>query len=443
MPDYDVVIAGAGPSGSSAAIHLARAGARVLLLDRARFPRDKPCGGGVTARAYAQAPADLSPVVEQRINRVRFSYRLGAFFDYEYPQTLVFMTQRHRLDAYLVEQAVAAGAELRERCQVRGVTLSLAGATVQTASGEATARVVIGADGANGSVARALSLDVAPDPPVALEANFYYATPAHPEPVDGSAAHAHSAHPELARPEPVDHPELVAHPELVEGCPPEWQGVLALELGSMYGGYGWSFPKADHFNVGCGGWRLEGGRLREHLASLAPHYALDGAGMRNIRGHHLPTREGDTPISKGNVLLIGDAAGLVDPMSGEGIHSAFVSGRLAATAVADYLRGDTKTLAAYDEAVERELMPDLRAAALLRDAYHYLPGPSYLLMRRWPYLRKSLCRLMLGEKTYEGFLREAGPLRPMLAVVAAIGRKQHRKRRAQRADFDARVAGSA
>ncbi len=396
MAEYDVIIAGAGPSGSSAAIHLARRGARVLLLDRARFPREKPCGGGVTARAFAAAPVDITPVVERRIDKVRFSYRLGSFFEYGYPATLVYMTQRLRLDAFLVEQAAAAGAEVREDTLVRGVTLARAGARVTTAAGDVSARVVIGADGANGAVARSLGLSPAPDPPVALEANFYYNDA--PVRLNGGS------------------------------LPQEWEGVLALELGSMYGGYGWSFPKADHFNVGCGGWRLEGGRLREHLADLAPHYGLRREAMRNVRGHHLPTREAGRPISKGNAILVGDAAGLVDPMSGEGIHSAFVSGRLAAEAVLPYLQGGTKTLAAYEASIEREIMPDIRAAGLLRDAYHYLPGPSYQLMRRWPYLRESLCRLMLGEKTYAGFIRESGPFRALVRAVAVAGRRQKSRR---------------
>src|ERR1044072_6314565 len=110
MEDFDVIVAGGGPAGSTAAFHLARAGARVALFDRARFPRDKPCGGGITARAFAQAPVDISPVVEQEVSRVRFSFRLGASFDYSYPKTLVYMTQRLRLDAFLLEAATGRGA---------------------------------------------------------------------------------------------------------------------------------------------------------------------------------------------------------------------------------------------------------------------------------------------------------------------------------------------
>ena len=130
MARYDVAIAGAGPSGSTTAYHLAKAGARVLLLDRAEFPREKPCGGGVTARAFERAPVDLTPVVEQVVNKVRFSYRLGGHFDYEYPQTLVYMTQRLRLDEYLLNQAVAAGAEFHGGSIVRSIELETDGVRI-------------------------------------------------------------------------------------------------------------------------------------------------------------------------------------------------------------------------------------------------------------------------------------------------------------------------
>ena len=383
MPTYDVAIAGAGPAGSTAAYHLARAGARVILLDRAKFPRDKPCGGGVTVRAFAEAPVDLTPVVEQAVRRVRFSFRFGDPFDYDYPQTLVFMTQRHRLDALLVEQAVAAGAAFEDDTLIRSASLAEDGARLLTATGSIDASLIVGADGSTGTVARSLGLAPAPDPPVALEANFPYAGDATPD---------------------------------------AWREVLAIELGSIHGGYGWSFPKADHLNVGCGGFASEGGRLRRHLASLQEHYALDGATMANLRGHHLPTRRDGTAIVRGRALLVGDAAGLVDPLSGEGIHAAFVSGRLAAHAALARLAGNEPDLWSYEAAVERQLMPDIRAATLLRDAYHYTPRPCYWLTRRSELLRRSLCQLITGEKTYAGFLQQLRPLLPFLRLWAARGR---------------------
>ena len=138
MPEYDVAIVGAGPSGSTTAYHLAKAGARVALIDRADFPREKPCGGGVTTRAFERAPIDLSPMVEHVITKVRFSYKLGGFFDYEYrpkgssqPATLVYMTQRHRLDEYIMSQAREAGAGFHGGSPVRSVELGHNGVHVE------------------------------------------------------------------------------------------------------------------------------------------------------------------------------------------------------------------------------------------------------------------------------------------------------------------------
>lgn len=381
---YDVVVAGAGPSGSVTAYRLARAGAKVLLLDRAKFPRIKPCGGGVTARCYAESPIDLTPVIERTMHRVRFSFRLGQAFDFDYPETLVYMTQRQKLDAYLAEHAVAAGAEFFDDCALRSVTQDGAGVEVEMETGtKVLARVLVGADGANGIVARSASLHPVSEPPVALEANFPYI---------GSAE------------------------------PSEWDGLLALDLGIMPGGYGWSFPKGDHFNVGCGGWHDQGPHLRKHLANLRSFYRLDENAIVNIKGHHLPTRTPGAPIVRDRVLLVGDAAGLVDPMSGEGLFSAFVSARLAAEAIGGYFEGKEPDLLSYEAAIDRDVMTDMHAASLLRDAYHYSPTLCYFMMRRSDLFRRMLCELLVGKKTYINFLKDLGPAAIALRFWAGRGR---------------------
>jgi geranylgeranyl reductase family protein len=371
---------------------LARAGARVVILDRAEFPREKPCGGGVTARAFERAPVDITPVVEQVVSKVRFSYKLGKFFDYEYlagpaddePQTLVYMTQRHRLDEFLLNHACEAGAEFRGGVIVRGVEMDREGVSLDVDGEQVEASVLVGADGANGVVAQSVGLQPVTEPPVALEAQFAY---------------------------PGD------------GVPGEWAHLLALELGSMAGGYGWSFPKADHFNVGCGGYHSEGGKLRKHLYELQNHYRFGALTTRNMKGHRLPTRDEGAPIVRGRTLLVGDAAGLVDPMSGEGIYSAFVSGHLAAARLLRFLDGKDPDLWSYEAAIEREIMADIRAAKVLRDAYHYTPWPSYFMLRRSDKMREMLCQLITGERTYRGFLRQLGPLQYVLRYWASRGRR--------------------
>ncbi len=117
-----------------------------------------------------------------------------------------------------------------------------------------------------------------------------------------------------------------------------YASTAVVELGQPDGGYGWLFPKGDHANLGVGGWDKEGPHLRDHLARLSRSYGIDPDVLTEVRGHRLPMRRvGATTPARDNVVLVGDAAGLVDPLSGDGMYEAFTSARLAADAI---LAGD-------------------------------------------------------------------------------------------------------
>jgi geranylgeranyl reductase family protein len=364
---FDAIVVGAGPAGSSAAHRLASAGASVLLLDRARFPRDKPCGGGITGRAVRLLPVPVDPVVEDRATRVRLRARYRGGFERAGEQPLVLMTQRARLDAFLAEHAAAAGADFRDGTRVDGVE----GTTVRLAGGGgAEGQIILGADGANGVVARALGLAADIEHGVALE---------------GNAPHD-----------------------------PAYRSTLLLEFGVVPGGYGWLFPKAEHLNVGVGGWGREGPRLRDHLRRLCQAYGLRAEDLTNTRGHRLPMRRPEAVLARGRAAVIGDAAGLVDPFSGDGIYEALLSARHAADAALDVLSGRAATLEPYHDRLTSELAGLQSSSWRLKRAVDRFPRLSLAIVRA-PVLWPVIEAVVQGELPHPNAAR--GPARvPLIAL---------------------------
>jgi geranylgeranyl reductase family protein len=366
----DVLVVGAGPAGSSAAMQLARGGARVLLADKARFPRDKPCGGGLTGRALKRIPVDPAPVVERDVDRFELRLRYGSRFVRTHTEPLIRMTQRRRLDAFLADQAAAAGADFRDGARVDVLELDGAGVTVRVGADTVHADVLVGADGANGVVARAAGVGEAIVRGVALEGNV---------PLDALAG--------------------------------DLERTAVIELAVLPGGYGWVFPKGDHANLGVGGWGSEGPRLRDHLGRLAAAHGLTLDVLTDLRGHRLPMRRLGTPAGAGRVLLVGDAAGLVDPLSGDGMYEAFVSARLAADAILD---GD---LDRYTAALAQALDRHAAASWAAKRAFDRYPRTVFAAARA-PGVFKVVAGLLCGDVAHPADAR--GVARGPLKLIARL-----------------------
>ena len=388
--NYDAIVVGAGPAGSTAAREIAARGKSVLLLDRAKFPRDKPCGGGVTIRCADLLPFSIEPVVEHVVTGAVMGGPKGPNVVRNAGKTLTYMTQRRRLDAFLVERAQDAGVEFRDGSPVRAVTEDIDGSfqvTVgRTTDGAEThtARVLIGADGANGVVGTFLGFEHVAEGAVALEGNI--ATP--------------------------------------DGTPAWLQGRVALCLGLMPGGYGWVFPKGDHVNVGVGGWTgVAGEHLRTTLDAYTRTVGWDPAQLTNVRGHHLPMQRPGQEVTVRGVALIGDAAGFVDPLSGEGIYGAIASGVAVAPAAADYLDGRVPDMRGYRLAVQRELLPDIVASRGLMEVFHAWPAPTVLLATHSGRLWRQFCDLLTGDESYASIVRSTGPFAPTLGPLASVARR--------------------
>ncbi len=365
MQRFDVLVVGGGPAGSATAYRLADAGASVLLVDKATFPRDKPCGGGLTTRAFLQCPVDPSPVVEEEVDLVELRFRYGDSVTRRARKPVIRMTQRRRLDAFLLDAARERGVEVRE-----GTTFDPL---------DAPADVVVGADGANGTTARAFGLGGGIVHGVAYEGNVAYGVVAR----DRYARRA------------------------------------VVELADIPGGYGWVFAKGDHVNVGVGAWQSEGPRLREHLARLCEAHGIDAESLESLRGHRLPLRRPGTAIAGERALLVGDAAGLIDPVSGDGMYECFVSAKLAAESILRLLAGDAAGLEAYGVALDDAVAPLHRASWKLKHALDRWPRASWRVART-ELLWRSVERLLLGELGAPG--EQTGAARLPLRVLDALGR---------------------
>ncbi len=375
MKRYDAIVVGGGPAGSTTAYRLAEQGASVLLADRARFPRDKPCGGGLTLRAVRQCPVDPTPVVEEWIDKVELRFRYRRAVVHRTSEPVVWMTQRRRLDAFLLDSARERGVEVREGAKVEVEP----GNTVVISGERLTADALIGADGANGVTAKAVGLGNGIVYGVAFEGNVKY-------PILPQARYA---------------------------------GRLVLELADIPGGYAWVFPKGDHANVGVGGWESEGPKLREHLRRACEAHGLEPGDLKELRGHRLPLRRPGTRIGGERALLVGDAAGLIDPVSGDGMYECFVSGRLAASAVMELLAGRASTLEPYEQAVGEELAPLHRASWKLKQALDRWPRTSWQVARS-KLLWVSIRGMLDGELPDPG--KQRGLARVPLRALAILGR---------------------
>lgn len=370
---YDVIVVGGGPAGSTAARECAARGLSVLLLDKASFPRDKPCGGGVTLRAARLLPFDLAPVIERSIYGFDLTFYPHGGFTRDIDQPLFYLTQRSRLDHFLLEQAVKAGATVRERTPLFGIERDRSRVVVRAGGETFEGRTLVAADGANGVTAKRAGLAVRHWRIIALEGNI---TPNGP-------------------------------------FPERWRSRAGIDLCGMPGGYHWLFPKEDHLNIGVGGVGPIGSGLYQRLADAVRFYGFDPSELRGVRAHPIPIRRPDAPPVDGNMLLVGDAAGLTDLLTGEGIYSAIWSGREAAKHLAAYLDGTASDLQGYRREVENNLLPELQVAFQLWSLFHLAPRLSAeILFRR---LRGKLdrllgwtrfTRLIQGEDQYQDLRRD-------------------------------------
>ena len=370
---YDVAVIGAGPAGTVCAYHLSRAGADVLLLEKETIPCYKCCAGGLTLKAAALLPIDAGALCENTVFGARLCYGMGSEINHRYAQPITYLVRREKLDGQLAEAAVSAGAHLKPACRVYGLEQLDGKVRLDTAAGSLEAAYAIAADGAGGAVGRT----IAPRSQFKMGFGMECQVP-------------FSGHKSL-----------------------EWDGLVTIDLSPpIFGGYGWVFPKKDHLNIGVGGPVALSKVFRSYIKSLVEKKAGQNAEIKQLRGSLMPYRRKNTVMASGRVLLVGDAAGLMDPLSSEGIYAAALSGRLAAEAIMKHQGEDVALF--YRWAVEREIVPEWEAAESFLHTGLMAPHLVYSLVSRSPRAFSALSRLVRGEITYNYMKRRLGPFRLLM-----------------------------
>jgi geranylgeranyl reductase family protein len=399
----DVIVVGAGPAGATAAITLARRGIRARLLDRTRFPRDKPCGGGARFGLLRRFP-DLAEhlrktVALHEIRRVHMEGPSGVSVVAELEAPLYLTFRRRQFDHALVERARSLGVEVVEGARVARLARSAAGAAVHTIDGRVFgAELVIGADGVNGVVAAAAGLGAGfSDDALALDT--MEETP-------------------LGELDATD-PETIYVAYGYRGWP----------------GYGYVFPKRDCVDAGLG-FLLSfargalDGALGDHHARFLVEAGARGwvrgrSNPANVKAYRLPLGGPRGRTYGDRVLVCGDAGGFVNAYTGEGIYYAMVTGEHAGAAAAEALHAGNAgagALAGYQARWQAEIGAELADSVRIQRRLFGRPALMDGLIRAAAgdaRLRQLFARIALGE---EPLRRRTWAIAGRVLVAALRGR---------------------
>jgi geranylgeranyl reductase family protein len=349
MEIWDAIIVGAGPAGCAAAYDLAVAGRSVLLLDKSDFPRSKACAGGLTTKAVKILRYSIEPLVRAVVRRVQLESE-GLSTSLRSREPICVMTVRAEFDQYCLDKTIATGAGFQKISAVREIVRSESGVQLTTADSTYGARFLIGADGASGQVRRLCG-----------EGDWFSA---------GFALE-------------------------VQTSMPKGEVDLTFDFGSVPRGYAWVFPKGNHLNIGVYSQSCAAGLTRSGLLRYVQQ-RLDVDAADHVTGQYLGMGAEACGMDyvradlRDRVLLVGDAGGFVDPLTGEGIYGALLSGQAAAGAVLSDLRGDGNAAEVFAGSV-RGYRQTLRFSARAAAAFYRNPERGFRAMRL-PFVRRTMVR---------------------------------------------------
>ncbi len=353
---FDCIIVGGGPAGSAAAYHLSKSGRDVLLLEAAALPRYKACSGAVSPSVAEWFDFDFAPAIDSQVRNVRYTWKLGDAVDAQLETEPIWSVRRDVFDQFLIDQAKAKGAQVRDQTPVVGVELKGDRWQVNTKAEALSARYIIAADGAKGPMASWL----------------------------GFRSHKirDAGVLEITTAEPVEN------------------GAFSFEFGLAKNGCLWSFPKQNGYSIGVSSFIGKSIKdMETPLKAYAPEF---GASFEQgtLYTHPLKLWDGNCDLHADRALLAGEAAAIVDPLTAEGIRPAMYSGMMAAQAIDRALGGDADALAGYSKTIHESWGADMQWAQRIASVFFRVPKVGYRVGIKRPSATKRLGQILAGEVSY-------------------------------------------
>ncbi|GBD86422.1 putative oxidoreductase [bacterium BMS3Abin03] len=363
---YDVIIIGGGVAGCIAAYCLGVEGVKVLILEKEPLPRYKTCGGGIVLRAAMLIPFEIDLVIDRKIYAADiFDHDNHLHFHVERYKPIINMTMRENLDYYLLAKAVGNDAKFKDKILVTDLIIKDNEVEVITNKDKYFAKYVICADGATGISTKVLGLR-----------NNYIKVPA------------------------IEH-EVFVPEDLFN----KFSNSARFDFGFLSHGYGWVFPKKKHLSIGLGNMYDDKANLNDYLKAYLKKLEITDIIKVEKHGYFIPIQPKKKKFTFGRILLAGDAAGLADPLTAEGISYAIETGIHAADSILEGKMNVDEVADRYNKKIKK-LIGELKNSRFLSYFVYSLPSIRKFVFKKYGRgLSELMTDIFMGELSYSKLVK--------------------------------------
>lgn len=342
---FDVVIVGAGPAGTCAAIELAKNNLSVLVLEKEKLPRYKVCGGGFVYRGRKNLSVDISSIVEKEFYKVEVLFvKKKLHLSSERNRPVISMIMRDKLDYLLAQKATENGAEIRDGEMLTDFKPNGNFIILETNQNTFTSKFVVIADGVFSQTAKMAG----------WKEDTRYLIPA------------------------LEYEVKVSDEDFER-----LSSSVRFDMDAIPYGYGWCFPKKEHLSLGIASVIRKKQNLKKHYEEYKQLLGIKNIVSEKSYGYQIPVSHRKDGFTRKGIFLTGDAAGFADPLTAEGISNAMLSGEFAAKAIVENYKNSTPAEALYEKLLNDNLIPELIASKRFANLYYRYPALRHFVLKRY------------------------------------------------------------